>query len=481
MTVVVAHLTNTLVNVLVGLLVARWLGPVEFGRFALVLAASLVLQTLLFDWLRLAAARFTSATSRESAPDLHAGLEASFLALAGAVLIIGAAAWAFLPDDKGRLAGLACLAAVINGLFDFRAGLARARFADRLYGRLLITKNAFAVFGTAGFSFWFGTAEAALVGIALSMGGSLLLVRGGLGADWRDLGRYLGREPWARLAPCLRYALPVVGAATLYLAIPLVNRTVAAHLYGFGETGQFSLAWDIGSRLVTALGTALDVLLFQIAVRADLEGHGGKVAARNLAIVAALLLPACAGTFLVMPSLEATIVPEAFRGPFGAYFALLLPGLFLWGVATFGLAPTFQIAHRTRPIIAAAAVAIAADVALLALLPRDDATRTLALAQTGALTAGAVTLMGLARRARLPGPRWRDIAAAALGTLAMAALVWPLRDRAPGLLMLGLEAVLGAAVYAGVLLATNLGGLRDLTRDVLRARAAKPSRSSISR
>lgn len=477
MTVVVAHLTNTLVNVLVGLLVARWLGPVEFGRFALVLAASLVLQTLLFDWLRLAAARFTSPTSREDAPDLHAGLEASFLALATPVLTLGAAAWAFLPADESRLAGLACLAAVINGLFDFRAGLARARFADRLYGRLLITKNALAVVGTAGFSFWFGTAEAALVGIALSMGGSLLLVRGRLGVSWREL----GRKPWHRLGPCLRYALPVVGAAALYLAIPLVNRTVAARLYGFGETGQFSLAWDIGSRLVTALGTALDVLLFQIAVRADADGHGGKVAARNLAIVVALLLPACAGTFLVMPGIEATIVPEAFRGPFGAYFALLLPGLFLWGVTTYGLAPTFQIAHRTSPIIAAAAVAIAADVVLLALLPRSDATRTLALAQTGALAAGAATLMWLARRARLPGPRLRDLAAAGLGTLAMAALVWPLRDRAPGLPMLGLEAALGAAVYAGTLLATNLGGLRDILRDILRQRAAQPTRSSISR
>ena len=106
----------------------------QFGRFALVLAASLVLQTLLFDWLRLAAARFTSAKSREDAPDLHAGLEASFLGLGTAVLVAGAAGWAFLPADAGRLAGLACLAAVINGLFDFRAGLARARL-DRCHNR----------------------------------------------------------------------------------------------------------------------------------------------------------------------------------------------------------------------------------------------------------------------------------------------------------------------------------------------------------
>ena len=60
MKVLVAFFTNTFFNFVIGLMVAKFLGPEEFGRFALALAIALVSQTIVFDWLRLAAIRFYS-------------------------------------------------------------------------------------------------------------------------------------------------------------------------------------------------------------------------------------------------------------------------------------------------------------------------------------------------------------------------------------------------------------------------------------
>ncbi len=54
--------------------------------------------------------------------------------------------------------------------------------------------------------------------------------------------------------------------------MPFANRSVIAALGGFSESGYFSLASDIGTRVFGTLGAALDVLLFQIAVRAEEEG-----------------------------------------------------------------------------------------------------------------------------------------------------------------------------------------------------------------
>ena len=51
---------NTLFNFAVGLLVAKFLGPAEYGRFALAGAVAVFINTALFDWLRLAATRFYS-------------------------------------------------------------------------------------------------------------------------------------------------------------------------------------------------------------------------------------------------------------------------------------------------------------------------------------------------------------------------------------------------------------------------------------
>ena len=96
----------------------------------------------------------------------------------------------------------------------------------------------------------------------------------------------------------MAYSLPIVGANLLYLAIPLANRSILAILDGFSETGQFSLAYDFGTKAVQAIGSALDIVLFQIAV-ATHELHGSVQArqqiARNMTIVIAMVLPACTG------------------------------------------------------------------------------------------------------------------------------------------------------------------------------------------
>ena len=77
-------------------------------------------------------------------------------------------------------------------------------------------------------------------------------------------------DPWRRGAAradgniarsILRYTLPIVTSNLLYLCIPLANRSLITIFYGFSETGQFSLAFDIGTKAVQAIGSTLDVLL----------------------------------------------------------------------------------------------------------------------------------------------------------------------------------------------------------------------------
>ena len=55
MRVVFAFFVNTLFNFAIGLLVAKFLGPEQFGQFALALAVGMVIQTAAFDWIRLTA------------------------------------------------------------------------------------------------------------------------------------------------------------------------------------------------------------------------------------------------------------------------------------------------------------------------------------------------------------------------------------------------------------------------------------------
>ena len=464
---------NTLFNFAIGLMVAKFLGPAEYGRFALALAVAVFINTALFDWIRLAATRFYSERVRVQNPAVRAALDVAFAALAA---LLGIAALAVLLAGvevqlSSALVALAVATGVANGLFDYHTALVRARFLDPVYSRLIIAKNILGLTFTVGGAWWFGSAKAALIGICLCVAGALVTARRALHDE--------AARPALAARPLIlthmRYGLPIVIAGLLYQAIPLANRSLITSQFGFAETGQYSLAYDIGIRLVAAIGSTLDVMLFQIAVLAD-EQHGivraRQQVARNINLVLALVLPACAGFWLTLPSLEALIVPAAYRGPFGHFLTLLLPGLFCYAMAVYGLNPMFQIVKRTGPMIAAALFACAVNVALLALLPRGADASSFAMAHSAALAAGCCALAAFAVASKPVWPDGRDALITLAATATMVGLLAPLRALPPGFGTLVLQAAAGVAAYGFFVFAFDMAGLRARVMGFLRVRTA---------
>ena len=469
MKIALAFAINALCNFIIGLLVARFLGPEAFGRFALALAVGVVVQIACFDWIRLAAARFGATRSGQIGSHTRATLDASFATVTLAVTIagLGALLGGFDLSLSPELLGLALLAAVVNGFFDYQQALVRARFEDGLYARLLLTKNLLSAVLTVGGAWLTGSAVVAVAGVCAAMAGSLASAHRAL----RQRGADHDPASHGRALDYLRYAKPVVAANLLYLALALLNRSLVADRHGFAEAGQFSLAFDMGQRIIQSLGVMLDVVLFQLAVRADAR-HGGEMAqaqvARNMGLAFALLTPACVGLWLALPSLEQIAVPGEFRGHFGRYFTLLLPGLLCFGLGVYAVAPIFQIARRTGPLILAALAAFGADLALLSMLPQEPA--SIALAQTGAMGCGllALILFALATPAQSPG--LRDILTPLLGAAAMVAALAPLREGSPGALTLCLQVPSGVAIYIAILWAFDACSLRTAARALWRER-----------
>ena len=469
MKVVLAFVLNVAFNFAVGLLVAKFLGPEEYGRFALALATAVAVQTAFLDWLRLGATRFYSERSRGEDPALRATLDVAF-ALITAGLAIGTTllfmTGVTFPLSHGLIA-LALGAAVANGLFDFNTALVRSRFHDVLYMKLVVVKNLLALLLTGGGAFYFGSARMALIGGIVSLSGSVVVARAALSDP--DAQVHLARSTVARAL--LRYAAPIVASNLLYLCIPLANRALVAVLYGFSESGQFSLAYDIGTKAVQAIGSTLDVLLFQIAVAAhDRFGseHAKRRVGDNMAIVVALLLPACTGIWLVMPGIQCLIVPAQYRGPFEQLLTLMMPGLFCFALILYAVNPIFQISKRTAPLIGAALVGCGADAVLLAVLPRAADASSLAIAQSGAFAAALIALLAIASASKPAWPALRDLGATLLATAAMAATLLPFRAHPPSLAVLCAQVGAGVAVYAALVAVFDIASLRSLIAARLR-------------
>ena len=454
---------NSLLNFVVSLLVAKFLGPAEYGRFAVALSVGIVIQTLFFDWLRLAATRFYSERERVEHPQIRATLDAAFGALAVLAAAAALAVYALGVDLAltRDLAALAIGVGVSNGLFDFASALVRARFHDRAYGALVIAKNLLAFVLTVGGALLFRSANIALLGMMISIAGSLFAARGELvdpNAHIRDARRSL-------VLRFLAYGLPIVFANFLYQTVPLVNRVLTSEIYGFAEVGKISLAFELGIRIVGAVGSALDVILFQIAVRAE-KTEGDDAArtqiSRNLGVVFAVAAPSVAGCWLVLPSFEALFVPESFRGAFAHYFAYLTPALFAFALINYGVNTAFQISHRLAPLIIAALVAsLANSLSVIYLPPTGDATR-FAIAQSISSCAGLFALTLMLFTLEPMWPRARDVIGALVATCAMLVAGGPLRELAPGVVTLAAQIVAGVAVYGAIGYAFDLAGLRSL-------------------
>ena len=481
MRVVLAFAVNTLFYLIIGLMVAKFLGPEEYGRFALALALGIVVQTAFFDWLKLAATRFYSARSRHASPELRATLDTAFSVL---TIAVTAAAIGLLLSGidfklSNALVGLALAAAIANGLFDYHTAMVRARFMDHEYARLVIVKNLAAFLLTGGGAFVFGSAKMALMGACLALVGSVFSVRIALHDPQSPPA--LASSMAARGA--FAYAFPIIAANVLYQLVPFFNRSLIAGQYGFAESGQFSLAFDIGVRIVAAIGSTLDVLLFQIAVLAD-ENHGAAQAraqiARNFAIVFAIVAPACAGLWLTLPSIEQIIVPQQFRGPFAHYLGLLVPGLFCYAMLFYGVNPMFQIVRRTGPLVVTAVVAALADLTLVLALPRAPGAGLIVMAQGGMFILAFVLLAGIAMASRAQWPPWRGFAATMAGVAVMFAALLPLRQWPPGLLVLALQIIGGIGIYGAFVAVFDIAGLRSALRGRWQSRVAPATGKRVS-
>jgi O-antigen/teichoic acid export membrane protein len=473
MTLVATFLVNAGLSFALSLVLAALLGPDAFGRYAIGLSVAVVINTMLFEWLRLSTTRFQSERAQRETPAIRRTLDLAYWMTGAALAALTAVALAF--DPPGGLSRPLIAAAAATGLAygfcEYRMALSRALFRERSYVTLTFSRAFFGFVFSAGVAYAIGDPGLALAATALSAILPILLVQHALRAP--PTSAPFDKKALARFA---RYALPLIAASALYQLIPLLNRSLLASRDGFVEAGYFALVSEIAIRLFQNLGAALDIVLFQLAVRAD-EQHGRKEAerqiTRNAAIVGAIVLPAAAGLLAVWPAFEALFIPQAFRGHLDGAVPFLVPALALYALIQFSVNPFFQLHHRTGPVVAAAVAAIAVNLVAVLLWPRLSGAGGFALAQLAGLAAGFAVLLGLAiaNGARLP---MRDTALAATGAMVMGGAILPLRELGSPPLTLLAQVGAGGAIYGVLALAFDLCGCRTLLRNALGQVAKAP-------
>ncbi len=469
---------NSALNFILGLLIARFLGPAQFGLYALGAALLVLVNAFAIDWLKLSTIRFYSKSKRESEPAIRATLDALAALCTLALLVPLLVALLMGVDLKipTAIAAAAVAAGVVGGLFDYQQAVARAREEDATYVRMVLVKNMLALLLMVGGAWWTEDPALVLLGSAISSLAALIVVRRALA----DAALDLKALDTAQIRIFASYAFPLVATNVLLSTIPLLNRSVMASQHGLAEAGYFALASDIGVKLMGTLGATLEIMLLPLAVRAlDRDGEGAAHARirRNLVIVIAVILPVGAGLLLLMPAFESLVVPAAYHGHFSSYVWLLMPGLVAMPIMQVGFNPVFLVSRKTTVSTLSALVAVGINgifigTITLGLVPNTGPV-TIAGAMSLAFVGAALIIAAGALRAAPIMPSAKDMVAITLALAAMSLALWPLRHGQPAVLTLGLQILGGALIYGAVLLAANVSGCRTAALACLRPRTAK--------
>lgn len=461
MTVLLPFIVNAGLNFVLGLLVALFLGPEAFGLYAIGAATVVLVNTALLDWLKLSAVRFYSVETRESDPGIRATLDLLFAGVSLSLCALLAAAM-LAGVDAGLPAALLMVSVaggIAAGWFDYHAAIARARFLDAAYARLVLVRSVAALLLMVGGAWWTRDPAVVLLGGVLSALAAVIANRSRL-ADMKPAPGALRADLMRGFA---RYALPLVAGNAVYAAIPLLNRAILADRLGFAEAGYFSLASDIGLRLFPVLASMLEIVLLREVIRLD-ETRGTVAAqkriARNMVPVLACVLPVALGFWLILPAFERLFVPASFRGHFAGHMALLLPGFAAIALFQAGLAPVFLLAKRTLVAILTSLIGLAVNLAIIFALPGTLTPATVSIAQSAAYLTALLVMAVFALRALPVLPPLREIVCVLAAGIAMGLAIWPLRGTLAAALELPLQIVLGGLVYAVVILACDVGRWR---------------------
>lgn len=465
MTVLLPFVINAGLNFVLGLLIAYFLGPAEFGRYAIGAAIIVLVNTALLDWLKLSAIRFYSLTTRETRPEIRATLDllAAGISMTLAALLVAAVAAGIDFKLPAMLLSAAVLAGIGAGLFDYHGAIARARFLDAAYARLIIIKNVMALILMVGGAWWTRDPTVVLFGGLLSVAVALLTVRRALADAPLSIAAARRDVAWSFFV----YALPLVAGNAIYSLIPLLNRSLLANAHGYAEAGYFSLASDMGLRLFGTLGATLEIVLLREVIRLD-EVKGRRAAERrisaNILLVLMVALPAAVGVWMVLPAFDRLLVPPSFQGRFASYMAILVPGFAAITIFLAALYPVFLIGKRTVVATLAAVLGLAINLILGIMLAPTVGPTAYAIGQTAAFLAVLAITAIAALRALPVLPPLRDCGLVVLAAALMALAIWPLRNRFAAPVELTLQIVVGGFVYVGFMLACDIARCRTTLR-----------------
>lgn len=413
------RIASGLINFLALAIYTRVLEPREYGEYAVALAAVLLLQAILFQWLRLGVVRFASIYPEE---ELFATLRFGFalLCLVSAPLVC-LSHLAGIVNFHEDLLWYSLFLLIGQAWHELNLEAARSRIAPSRYLFMSVVRSAT--------SLAIGWPLAAAIGAP----GALIGMVGGnffstiFGPLSRRAFQLWSPGTWRRLSEFFAYGFPLSATVSLATVILTIDRFVLAAWSGPDAVGLYSVGYDLAQQSLGVLMLSVNLGTLPLVMRSALGERNPEKTATVIRQHSSLLFFVAVPTTIAMSLLAKDLTHLALGEQFSDEAATVLPwiafGSLAAGLKAFYFDLPFQISGRSIAQLLIGVTTAAMNVSLVWLLVPPYGTHGAAAAMAGTFTFSAILTWLVGRRIHpLPTPG-RDLITFSLASLPMAAVL----------------------------------------------------------
>lgn len=346
----------------------RLLDPHEFGGYALASASALLLNAILFEWLRIVAARtlYDPASKTKLDPAKADAIFAVALPMIALLLIAGGLFWAGGLTMAGVHAGwipLIALFALSEMALAMVNVVSRVRLEAWQFFQSMVVRSALAIalslvlvllFDLGALGIIIGTVAAQLLTAAA------IIVRSPV---WRGL--RLGkrsRATRATIREVVTLGAPLIVSTGLTYAVGIADRYILNATLGTDAVGYYAAAADLLQKILGFVLLAINITAYPALVRAY-EDKGAAAARRmledNFVMQMALGLPVVAACIVIAPGLANLLLGPTFREQGALLMPWIAAGALLRLLTTYHLLMIFQLMRRMKLMLIAPLVTLA--------------------------------------------------------------------------------------------------------------------------
>jgi O-antigen/teichoic acid export membrane protein len=435
-----------IVSLVLVLILTRLISKEEYGHYVLVVTLGEAIDGIVSTWVRIALARFASASDGAFGREVKRSTAVYLASLVPAIAIAVAIGVYSRPERAVEFVAALLIYLVASGLMRLPSSIMSVQ-ADR---NGIVVMEA----GKAVGVLVFGVAAAFVSGSFFTQTLVYGLVTGAVGV-W-GLRRCLAPldldvGPLVPLGDWLAYGLPLVPSAIVGAVVTSSDRVFLDHIVGAEAVALYAAGAMLARQPMDFLFSLAGVRVFPLMME-DYERGGVELATRRMAelisSVVFMTLPAAAGILLVADPLARLLLAPDYAATAELVIPLMVAAAFLSGLKTFILEQIYHMVKRNGLGAAAAVPSMLVGLLAMALLVPKYGIWGCAVAfllQNATLFVVNFAIVQTLMSFPLP---WRDILRT-LGATAVMAVV--LRLVEPLLVPLPVGAHLGIAVALGIL------------------------------